>query len=355
MLVSVIVTTYNRSALLARAVDSVLAQTHEELEIVVVDDGSSDDTADVVAERFGGEPRVVYVQQANGGLSSARNRGLAVAKGDVIAFLDDDDVWRPWKLELQLGCLRRVPEAGMLWTNLETVGADGSPIDGSSLRDMLSAYRRFTLDELFPQRIPLREVDGTPPALRDGSLYVGDVYSKMTLGNLVASSAVITRERLSRAGTFDETQEPAGGDLEFYLRASREGVVGFVDVPAIVCHVGRTDQLTHPSRSLSLARNHLRTMETALARDADRIDLPLHTVRAARARAHSWAGRAYLDAGDVRRARRHLLTALRHGSRDPRTLSSVPLTLLPPPLARRGLQLFRDVAHWLRRRIPRKG
>src|SRR5262245_39908172 len=98
--VSVVIPSYNSAAYLPAAIDSVLAQTARDLEVIVVDDGSTDDTPDVVA-RYG--PPVRGIRQANAGVAAARNRGIAEARGRYIAFLDADDTWEPVKLERQLG------------------------------------------------------------------------------------------------------------------------------------------------------------------------------------------------------------------------------------------------------------
>src|SRR6185436_10196720 len=109
-LVSVVVPTYNRAYCLARTIDSALGQTHPSVEVIVVDDGSVDETAEMVAARYGSDARVRLIRQANAGVSAARNTGLRVARGDYVALLDSDDVWEPWKLELQVACMRARPE-----------------------------------------------------------------------------------------------------------------------------------------------------------------------------------------------------------------------------------------------------
>jgi glycosyltransferase involved in cell wall biosynthesis len=110
-LVSVVIPAYNSERFVDEAIDSVLRQSHQRIEVIVVDDGSTDGTAARV--RAYGD-RVRYVHQANAGVGAARNRGLALATGDYIAFLDDDDVWQPEKLEVQVEIAARNPESGLI-------------------------------------------------------------------------------------------------------------------------------------------------------------------------------------------------------------------------------------------------
>src|SRR5438477_5016826 len=108
-LVTAIIPSFNRAHCIARAVDSALNQTHSPVEVVVVDDGSTDGTGDLMSRVYGSNARVRYVRQQNRGVSAARNVAIGLARGDYIAFLDSDDTWEPWKLQLQLGCLRSLP------------------------------------------------------------------------------------------------------------------------------------------------------------------------------------------------------------------------------------------------------
>lgn len=356
MLVSVVLPTFNRAKQLARALDSVLAQTYGQFEVLVVDDGSTDETSGVIEGRYHDEPRVVYLRQEHAGVARARNTALERARGEVIAFLDSDDEWRPWKLAFQLECLQRTPEAGMVWTDMDAVDAAGNLMPECSLRDILSAFRRFPLSYLFDQQIALEDVASTPPSLRTRSLYVGDVFGKMVIGNLVLpSSALVTRERLDRVGRFDESLSVSGEDFDFFLRICREGPVAFADVPSTRKQLGQSDQLTHPSRTLDLARNYLRTMNGALERDPDRVDLPPKIVRAARADGHAWTGRAYLEVGDRASARRHLRQAMRLRPLDAKTLVAAGLALLPAAISARALGSLAGVKTAVGRLSSRRG
>ncbi len=121
--VSVIIPTYNRERLISRALDSVLKQTFTDYEIIVVDDGSTDYTKDVLKKYEG---RIRYFYQANSGISGARNRGLAEAKGEYIAFLDSDDAWLPEKLAMQVAILDRDPTVGIVYSKMMILNEEGT-------------------------------------------------------------------------------------------------------------------------------------------------------------------------------------------------------------------------------------
>lgn len=124
--VSVIIATYNRADYLRQAIASVLAQSYPDFELLVVDDGSTDDTAAAVAEFT--DARIVYLHQTNAGRSAARNLGLTQARGMYVAFLDDDDLYLPHKLAVQTNFLDDHPEIGLVAGGSQIIAADGTPI-----------------------------------------------------------------------------------------------------------------------------------------------------------------------------------------------------------------------------------
>lgn len=143
--VSVIMPVYNASRWLARPVESVLAQTHGDLELIAVDDGSSDDSVELIENYARGDSRVRLIRQpANAGVAAARNAGLDVAGGDYIAFLDADDWWHRRKLELQLTTMRATG-ARVSYAGYQRVAEDGrwlsrvKPPSRVTWRDMLAS------------------------------------------------------------------------------------------------------------------------------------------------------------------------------------------------------------------------
>ena len=122
-LVSVIIPNYNYGHFLAQSIDSVLAQTYPNIEIIVVDDGSSDDSAEVLMTY---SDKIKWIKQSNQGVSAARNKGTAASKGELIAFLDADDVWLPEKIEKQVRVFHAENEIGLVHCGLVDFDDEGN-------------------------------------------------------------------------------------------------------------------------------------------------------------------------------------------------------------------------------------
>ena len=333
-LVSVVIPTYNRAHILGRAIDSVLSQTYQPVEVIVADDGSIDRTPETVA-RY--DRRVRYVRQNNAGVSAARNLGLREAQGEFIALLDSDDQWLPWKLELQVAAMRAFPEVGMVWTDMVATDESGASISSAYLRTMYSAYSRVDTSRVMAARARVAAfgVVGTEPfAARQ--ILSGDLFPYMLLGNLVHTSTVmLRRERVKATGGFDESLRVSGEDYEFHLNTCYYGPVAFIDISSVRYRVGANDQLTAPRFMLEVARNNLTTVERWLGRAGDRLKaLDASQIRGTLANAHSWLGVEEYDAGNRALARRHLGTSIRLGHRNPRTAALFALSIAPRPLAK---------------------
>jgi len=336
-LVSAVIPTYKRAYCIERAVDSALNQTHPRIEVVVVDDGSPDETSALLERRYGSDARVVRIRQENGGVAAARNTGLRAARGDFVGLLDSDDLWKPWKIELQLRCLERVPEAGMVWTDMEALGPDGGFISERYLERMYwHSYRRYSKETLFDCSAPLAEiVPGLRSVAGDERLYWGDIFSPMVMGNLVHTSTVLLRrERLERVVGFDEALKHSGEDYDFHLRTCREGPVAYADVSSIAYQVGGEDQLTHARYGSYMAKNFLTTVTQAIEADRGRgqIKLPAGMLDDVRAHAHEWVGDAAFRAGNHAEARSHLWASLQFRPGQPYTWLRLAAALAPYPL-----------------------
>jgi GT2 family glycosyltransferase len=350
-MVSVVVPTFNRAYCLGRTLESALSQSHRELEVVVVDDGSSDGTADLVAAFGARDARVRYVRQDNAGVAAARNHGFRMVRGAYVALLDSDDLWRPWKIEMQVTCLETLPEAGMVWTEMEAIDTDGRVLCPRYIRSMYSAYRFFPRPEdLFATSQPVSSVaPGLATVAGAARVYLGNAYPAIVLGNLVHTSTVLLRrERLERVGGFDEALRYAGEDHDFHLRTCREGPVAFIDLPTMSYQRGLADRLTRPEYSAHMARNFLATVEKALRHDPDRVLMLRPRLRQVLAEGHAWAGGAALEQGDRRGAIHHLAASLRHQPLQPRVVAALALASLPRGMSEGLRNAYRRArkAHW---------
>jgi glycosyltransferase involved in cell wall biosynthesis len=202
-LVSVIVTFYNQAAFVEPTLSSVLAQDYSPMEVIVVDDGSTDDTPQACAAFSG---RVRYVRRSNGGPSAARNEGLRQARGSLIAHLDGDDLWDPGKITAQVATALRYPEAGMIVVDGEMF------CDGETLRP-----------SLFGGWISSRLADESHGAV------VVECHEPFVRACLVTtpSQVMFRREALERVGTWKESVWLTG-DHELYLRITLRYPVAFV-------------------------------------------------------------------------------------------------------------------------------
>ena len=308
--VTVLIPTYNRAELAARAVDCALAQTYPRCHALVIDDGSTDGTPKLMAERYAGNPRVRYVRQANRGVAAARNLGLSVARGDYIAFLDSDDLWQPWKIEAQVACLERLPGVGMIWTDMDAVDAHGGLLHANYMRAHYGAYRYISTERMFERSAALAEL---APGLGVGArVHWGNVFSAMLMGNLcLPSTVLVTRERADKAGGFNEAMR-SGEDHEYHLRLAREGPAALLDIASTLYRVGAEDQLTDPAYHLMIAEHTLETLFRFIRHHPEQIRLPRAMLRKKIAGVHEWIASEHLRRTDYVRAREHLAASLRH-------------------------------------------
>jgi glycosyltransferase involved in cell wall biosynthesis len=170
--VSVVITTYNHGALVLDAIRSVLAQTFTPLEIVIVDDGSTDGTGGRIEKAFGSSVR--YIHQANSGIAGSRNRGVSEARGDLVALMDGDDLWHSRKLELQAAAYAAHPDSGVVAVRSIVFDSAGPAPDPSSVVPALpSVSSRQRLEDLLEYNflattsevaIPKRVLDAVGPS-----------------------------------------------------------------------------------------------------------------------------------------------------------------------------------------------
>lgn len=229
-LVSVVIPTYNRAALLCEAVDSVLQQTYRNIEVIVVDDGSTDDTR-AVMEKYGDKVR--YSRRPNAGVNAARNLGFKQARGEYIALLDSDDLWAPYKLDLQVRLLRFFTDVGFTFSNFHIFKGSHPDADADLVQDGLQTWFEHVPDRADPyqwQR-PFASVKATSLQLprQDFTISGGDIYAASLLCPYVLPSTSLIRKSALAQLRLPEIQATCG-DWEFFARLSKQSQCLYVDL-----------------------------------------------------------------------------------------------------------------------------
>lgn len=277
--VSVVLPTYNRADRLPRAIESVLEQTYEDLELIVVDDGSTDDTTAVIDSYT--DDRLQYVQHdTNRGVSAARNTGIEAAAGSIISFQDSDDEWLPEKLEKQLGVFATAPsKVGVVYTGMwREVGGD----------------RRY---------LPYDRVDPKE----------GDISDSIVSGNFVSTQmAAVRRKCFETVGTFDE-ELSALVDWDLWIRISQRYHFRLVDEALVEAGV-KADSISDDRPTIVNAR------ERIVEKHAEKFD------RESLANHLFYVGHGAMKVGDIQRGRRYLRRAARTKS-DPKYWGTLLLSL----------------------------
>jgi glycosyltransferase involved in cell wall biosynthesis len=309
-LVSVVIPSYNRAHVLAETLESVLTQSYPHLEIIVVDDGSTDDTAEVVRPYL---DRITYLPQQNQGLAAARNTGLLRSRGEYVAWLDSDDLWNSEKLGLQIAFLRLHPDHVLVASDFSAFDAGGF-FELSHIAAYYAVIERTPdgLAGFFPQTT-LFDTTGLPHLGPDAPatvrVYHGPIYQQLVGGNcLHPPTVVFRRDAAMRAGLLDAAFR-RDSDYEYFLRLSRQGPIAYLDRP-LVRYRYSADQMSSDKHLADIALSRLLVLDSLKERDPALLDDRGFQRR---------LGYAHLAAADAlaegRRveAARHLVYSLRRG------------------------------------------
>jgi len=236
---TVIITTYNRARKVEEAIDSVLAQTFDDYELIVVDDGSTDETPERLSQRYS-ESQINYVYQRNRGKPGARNTGIKLARGEYIAFLDSDDRWKPNKLERQAAFIREHDNVEILYGPVEVIDESGKMLVEDTHRIRKAFQRQHHRGETYENLI--------------------DKWV------LFSSNLVIKRDLIERIGGYDEAIHHLE-DVDLYLRvALNKCVFHYIDDPLAEyrCYEGNTRGDDHFRGLVSVAQKHLGAIQKGI-------------------------------------------------------------------------------------------
>jgi glycosyltransferase involved in cell wall biosynthesis len=273
--VSVIIPTYNAPQFLVEAVDSVLAQTFRDFELIVVDDGSGPETRAALSPCMS---KIRYVRQENAGIAGARNRGIAEARGRFIAFLDHDDLWLPEHLDRQLARARECPQAGVVYCDfVNFVDVPGER------RDLGDPFARKAKPE-------------------------GDVLAALFERNFVNTLVLLfRRECFEKVGGFDPGFKLI---LEYEMALRVAGEFDFARVPEVLSRYRLHGGNTSGGRSYTMTWERLRALEKVYANPGSR-RVPRRVYRREIASVYLKLSELAHRLGRGKEARRHLLAAIR--------------------------------------------
>lgn len=296
-LVSVITPAFNAEQYVAETLDSVFAQTYDNYEVIVADDGSTDRTAEIVKARY---PKARYFWQPNGGQPAARNLGLRHARGDMIAFLDSDDLFLPEMLETQVATLIDHPNSE--WCYGDALFFSGSP---DNVVDRGSASRRC---------------------------YEGDVLEQLFLNNFIMSGTLLFRRGVfDKTGPWDESVSSAE-DWNMYLQIAKHCPNLKFTNKALALRRLHADSKIQRMPVDRYLKTHLEILERAATKDPKRLH-PL--LDEAYSIVYLKIGKLAISRGRKIEGRRHLLQSLRYRFTDPRPIAYWLASWLPDGILRR--------------------
>jgi glycosyltransferase involved in cell wall biosynthesis len=307
--VSIIIPTYNRARLIRHTINSALAQTYQDYEIIVVDDGSTDDTLSVLSE-FGNKIKAISQSHSGGGGAKARNTGISVANGELIAFLDSDDLWLPTKLEKQINEINKM--LGLLW-----VYSDSEIFDSDSGKTLFLISQKQ-------------------------KLYEGDVLKTLLLRDFIPTpSHIVHRVVLDKVGGFWHSKK--GTDWDMHLRIAANYPIKLVPEPLTRIRKHK-DSVTGSVTLEEALHARITIVNRAIEREQDRL-LPLKNK--ALSRVYTQSGQEHAVNGDISKAIKLLTKAIQL---NPFTLNAY-ISLLGCLTGQRGYSIAKNIRQLFLRRM----
>lgn len=237
--ISVIIPAYNAAATIAQAVQSVLAQTWPDVECIVINDGSTDDTMAALAPW---RDRITCMEKTNGGFASARNAGMQVATGEWIAWLDADDIFEPDKLERQMALVAVRPELALVCSDFSMFD-DSGELEHSAIKAYYGVFSRdLTLESAFGHGATLGNGD---------HVRYGNVFDALLRGNFIHPPTALFRKKVFEAVGEQRTELVNATDYEYFLRITWQYPVGYIDAPLLRYRISPTQS----SSPANFARN----------------------------------------------------------------------------------------------------
>jgi glycosyltransferase involved in cell wall biosynthesis len=337
--VSVVIPTYNRAHIVARAVDSALRAVIPGDEVILIDDGSEDDT-ERVAIKYG--KMVRYIKTVNKGAGCARNLGIQAARHDLIAFLDSDDEWLPEHLQVHR-TYHASEDVKFSFSNFNAC-YDNEPSRNMGLKKLTSWTKDFrSWEDILGPGIPYSRYGNVPAGWTDFNVHTGDLYQNMMLASYVSPWASVVRRDLAGKWSYFPEDLKTFEDWEFFIRLSREARVAYMDCATAINHV-HSDKRLSGTDEITKVTTWLKILERTYGADADFMCRRGEEYNSLLRQLKSFIIKNLIAQGDTKAAR----AELRHLKGMPRSIRA--LGVLPGPAARMFCSVFRALRRRMRGR-----
>jgi glycosyltransferase involved in cell wall biosynthesis len=311
-MVSVIIPTYNCEKYIVEAIQSVLKQTYTNFEIIVIDDGSTDKTKEVL-KQF--DNKITYIYQRNSGSSKSRNIGISKAKGEYIAFLDADDRWKPFKLELQIKILEKLQEVDMVFTNYSVIDENGSLINNSGIENGFPIFSEYgiSLKNFFNETIDIKtlKISNIFP-LNDNRIYYGNIFYMLFKGNFILPSTEIFRRKSLDFYPFFNENYKCANDQYFHLRFSKNHKIAYVDCSTCEYRINRKGKLSDKQNIPRLILNTIDTRLHIIREDNELASKNERLIKQVMANDYLRLAYYYLSESDTNNSRRYAIISLKY-------------------------------------------
>jgi glycosyltransferase involved in cell wall biosynthesis len=334
-LVSVTVPLYNSRAFIAESLESLLSQSYPNVEVIVVDDGSTDGTVEALRPYMN---RIVYHRQENGGVGAARNTGMRLAKGQYIAWADHDDLCDRERLLTQVSYLAHKPEVVAVGSNFCAVDADGRVFDDSHAKSYYLELANRGLEGIFERRESFdgRDVAWLDPLTSARMVHWGHVWGRLLVGNFMHPPTMMIRSSTREKAGWLREDLRGHEDWEYITRVAKLGAVAFIDAPLLKYR--RHSQQLSSHKSPAAIRTWLRVLESHLLLGADLGPDLRREIERELAAVHA-TGAYALGEEHKKEALLHLIAAARMSPREKRLLVLLARILVPAGILRLARRL----------------
>jgi len=319
--VSVIIPTYNCAKYLPQAIESILNQTYKDYEIIIVDDGSTDNTKEIISVY---QSKIKYIYQDNAGVSKARNTGIQNSTGMYIAFLDADDRWLPFKLELQIKCFEKLPNVDLIFSDFSAI-KQNRIIYKSYFYKAFNIFKEFkiNLDNIFQNKFQICK-NG-----QNLKVFWGNIFKTLFLGNFILPSTVILKKKaLSNVGYFNEKYRVAE-ETEFFLRFAKYHNMAFIEYPLAQYRLPEVTNLSGKKNTAILIKNALNIQFEILKKNPSFAKENKQLVQEAIAKTYYRLSYFYLSELQLNQARLNALKSIEYNSKQIKPLFVLMLSFFP--------------------------